>query len=93
MYANQLTLDLETTKEQASLNLAFIGILLNFTSHLLKAHILTPSLKYYARRYGKERGDLHADERLRSSLSVLQASLGTDARLLVRDYKAKWRIK
>lgn len=93
IYANQITLDLDTTREQVSLNLALIAVFLNFTSHLLKTHILTPSLKYYARRYGEEAQDMQADVRLKAALHTLKESMGKDSRALVIDYKAKWQLK
>jgi hypothetical protein len=41
VFASQLSLDLQTTREQAALNLVFVGVLLHFSNHLLNTHILT----------------------------------------------------
>lgn len=93
IYASQISLDLDTTREQAGLNFALIAVFTYFTSHLLKTHILTPSLKYYARRYGQGEKDKQISAKLKVALSTLKASLGSDSLALVRDYKSKWHLK
>lgn len=93
VFAGQLSMDLETTEEEAAVNLAFIGVLLNFLDHLLGRHILTPTIKYYVRRYGNEERLVRAKSSLRTSLSSLQPHLGLPSRRLVRDYRATWQLK
>lgn len=93
VFASQLSLDLETTQREAKVNIAFIGVLLHFTKHLLNTHILTPTVKYYARRYGDEAKAVQAVARLNSSLRTLQSHFGPPSRRLVRDYRATWRLK
>lgn len=93
VYANQVTLNTETTVEESGLNFALLAVLLSFTSHLLNTHILTPSIKYYARRYGRSGADRDVKAKLKEALSMLQESLGSDALALVRHFKATWRLK
>jgi hypothetical protein len=92
VYANQLTMDIDTTREQAGLNIAFVSVLINFAYHLLNTHVLTPSIKYYAKRYGRS-DDKAPRASLKSSMAVLRECLGPDSRSLVRDYKARWKLK
>jgi hypothetical protein len=93
VFANQLSLDLEATVEQTAVNLAFIGALLNFQDHLLNRHILTPTMKYYAERYGDKSKLAEAKTALRISLSTLKSHLGLPAKRLVRDFRATWQLK
>lgn len=93
VYANQLSLDLDTTREEAGLNLALIGVLVQFAYHLLNSHILTPTIKYHARRYGKRASCAQMQARLKTSLAALRADLGPGSRRLIKDYKATWRLK
>jgi hypothetical protein len=93
VFASQLSLDLETTREEAGLNIAFIGVLLHCMQHLLNSHILTPSVKYYANRYGKRTQSNEAKARLKNSLSLFVARFGPGSRRLVRDFKSTWQLK
>jgi hypothetical protein len=92
IFANQISLDLDTTREEASLNLAFIGVLLEFTYHLLNRHILTPTIKYYAKRYVRGSDDVEIRDRLKPNLAALRSNLGPGSRRLIRDFKATWRV-
>lgn len=93
VYANQLSLDLETTRYQAGVNLAFIGVLIEFLDHLLTSHLLTPSIRYYESRYGNGLGAAQARVRLRQSLAPLRAIRGPGSSRLVKDFRAKWHLK
>ena len=93
IFANQLSLDLDTTREESSVNLALIGVFVHFAHHLLNTHLLTPTIKYYAQRYGEESANAQTKERLKASLAVLRSDLGPGSRRLIRDFKATWRVK
>jgi hypothetical protein len=93
VFASQLSLDLETTREETGENLAFIGVLLNFQDHLLNRHILTPTVKYYADRYGDRAKLAESKALLKSALTALQLHLGTPSRRLVRDFRATWQLR
>lgn len=93
VFADQLSLDLETTRHEAAVNLAFIAVLFNFVEHLLNRHILTPTVKYYAKRYGSEARIMQAKSLLKASLSTMRSHLGSPSRRLVRDYRATWQLK
>lgn len=93
VFAAQLSLDLQTTEAESGVNLAFIGALLNFQDHLLNQHILTPTVKYYVKRYGDEERLVGAREQLKASLASLREILGAPSRRLVKDYRAKWLLK
>jgi hypothetical protein len=93
VFANQLTLDLETTSKETTLNLAFISVLLEFTFHVLNRHLLTTTIKYYAKRYGDDESDAPHRNRLKASLELLRKDLGPGSRRLIRDFRATWTIK
>lgn len=93
VFANQLTLDLDTTREEASLNLSLIGVLIHFSYHLLNSHILTPTIKYYSQRYREEESCAKNKACLKIALATLRADLGPGSRRLIRDFKATWRVK
>jgi hypothetical protein len=93
VYAAQLSLDVETTEEEAGLNIAFIGVLLHCLHHLLNTHILTPTVKYYAQRYGTSARGTEARAQLKNALAVLSPRFGPGSRRLVRDYKATWQLQ
>lgn len=93
VFASQLSLTVETSQEEAGLNIAFIGVFLHFMQHLLNTHILTPTVKYYAARYGKSSRGVQAKARLKKSLPLLASRFGPGSRRLVRDFKATWQLK
>lgn len=93
VFANQLSLDLETTREEASLNLALIGVLVHFTYHLLNSHILTPTIKYYSQRYREESSCAQSRAGLKVALATLREDLGPGSRRLIKDFRATWRMK
>lgn len=93
VFASQLSLDIETTRDEAGLNIAFIGVFLHFLQHLLSTHILTPTVKYYATRYGRSGRGTEAKAELKSSLAVLAQDFGPASRRLVRNFKAAWKLK
>jgi hypothetical protein len=93
VFAAQLSLNIETTSEEAELNIAFIGVLLHCLQHLLSTHILTPTVKYYAQRYGRGTRGAEARSRLETALAVLKPRFGPGSRRLVRDYKSRWRLE
>lgn len=93
VFANQLSLDLDTTREEADLNLALIGVLIHFSYHLLNSHILTPTIKYYSRRYGKKSTCAQSKADLKVALAILRERLGPGSRRLIKDFRATWRIK
>jgi hypothetical protein len=91
--ANQLSLDLYTTREESDVNLALIGVFIHFAHHLLNTHLLTPTIKYYAKRYGEDSANAQTKERLKASLALLRSDLWPGSRRLIRDFKATWRMK
>lgn len=93
VYASQLSLDLETTVDESGINLALIGSLAECVDHLLCTHLLTPSVRYYAKRYGREQTTPEARTKFKESLPSLRAIRGPLARQLVKDYRAKWCLK
>jgi len=93
VYAAQFSMDLQTTTDESGVNLAFIGVLLNFEDHLLSRHILTPTVRYYAGRYGSKKRLADAKLGVRSSLAILREILGDPSRRLVRDFRATWVLK
>jgi hypothetical protein len=93
VYASQLSLDLKTTESGSRINFALIGVLLHFQSHLLTRHMLTPTAKYYALRYGNRERIIYSRQSLKAVLSTLYGSLGPASRRLVKDFKTKWRLK
>lgn len=93
VYANQLSLDLETTKEETEFNLAFVGAMIHCTYHLLNSHILTPTVKYHAARYGRSSRGNDAKVALKISLDTLRSAFGSASARIVRDYRSAWRVK
>lgn len=93
VFAAQISLDLESTKNESGINLALIGSFLNFQDHLLNQHILTPTVKYYAKRYGDEQQISEQKNKLKSALRTLNLILGPSSRLLVKNFRSKWQLK
>lgn len=93
IFANQLSLDLETTRDQTGVNLAFIGVLLDFVDHVLCAHLITPSVRYYEKRYGDGLIAEQARLRTREALHTLREIRGPASRRLAKDFRARWRLK
>lgn len=93
VYAAQLSMDLHTTTDESAVNLALVGVLLNFEDHILNRHILTPTVRYYAGRYGNKKKLAEAKEGVRSSLAIVREVLGPSSRRLVRDFRATWTLR
>lgn len=93
VFASQLTLDIETTQKEAGVNLAFLGVLIEFLDHILCSHLLTPSVRYYEQRYGSGLVGAQARARLRHALEPLKAIRGTASKRLARDFRSTWALR
>lgn len=93
-FAGQRDLSAEEIIASTGSNLQYISPMLEFSFHLLNTHILTPSIKYYAKSQLAEVGEYWEEsrDRTKEALSILHSYLCKDARYLVKCYKATWVV-
>ena len=79
-------------EEEALLNFVFSEIFLQWTYHLLSRHMLTPTVRYYGDRYTRSENGKLAQTRIRARFKWHGQFLAPDARRLIRDFKAIWKV-
>lgn len=93
IYAQQITLNVGATPKEVPLNLVYIRILLECQYHLLTGHLVTPSMRYYAKRYRRGPDPAPAlRARMKSVLDATRSSLLNRPREIIRNYRAAWHV-
>ncbi|MFC4299864.1 hypothetical protein ACFO0J_17615 [Castellaniella hirudinis] len=92
VYAQQVTINIRNSPEDIDVNFVFLKTLLNCQAHLLTAHLITPSMHYYAKRYSGAGAVPALKKELRYLLSETKMQVSPLPRKIIRNYCATWEI-
>ncbi len=93
VYAQQVHLNVRSVPDEVPLNLVYLRILLDCLSHLVGSHLITPSMRYYTKRYRRGPDLLPAlRAELQQILSESRSTLLEQPRTIIRNYRATWKL-
>jgi hypothetical protein len=92
IWSGQEDLAIDARLPDIGFNLAVVGILVRWTSHLYSGHFVTPSMVYYGKRFRRTKRSELAAKRLRSFFVRQHRSLTVEGRKLVSEYVLKWQL-
>jgi hypothetical protein len=93
VYAQQVHLNVRSVPDEVPLNLVYLRILLDCLSHLVGSHLITPSMRYYTKRYRGGPDLLPAlRAELQQILSESRSTLLEQPRAIIRNYRATWKL-
>ena len=92
VHAQQVVINIRNSPEDISINFVFLKTLLNCQGHLLTAHLITPSMHYYAKRYSGAEAVPALKKELRYLLSEAKMHVSPLPREIIRNYCATWEI-
>lgn len=93
VYASQPDFNIDPHFDQASLNLAFIEMMLECKYHLLISHIVTSNMKYYQSAYKDKDRASELRKLLAANYSESKKRMGSGGRAVIKDYRSSWVIK
>jgi hypothetical protein len=91
--AVQADVSLATSRDDIELNAGLIGVLIRFADHLLRSHIVTPSVRYYGRRYRRSTRAVAADRNLKRFFAWHASVYTATTRKLIKEFRSKWVVR
>ena len=93
IYAQQIHLNVMAAPDEVPLNLIYLRILVECQYHLVNSHLITPSMKYYIKRYnrnGYRLAEIQAE--MQQLLTLEGRTLLELPRTIVKNYRAAWKL-
>lgn len=93
--AHQRTLDVREPEHHGELTLTvvFLQMLVECNYHVLSTHLLTDSINYYARHYGRQYTIPQQRREARELMRSFRDRYAVEARLVVEIFKRRWILK
>lgn len=93
IYAQQVAMNIKSVPDEVPLNLVYLRILLDCQYHLLSSHLITPSMRYYAKRYRRGPDPLPTQKsKIRKLLAESRKDLLDLPKEIIRNYCATWEL-
>jgi len=84
---------MDSTKNTLHEVYAALWIILALNDHLLRRHLLSPSIAYYAVTYGNRDNLKQLRRSLQNICVALRKAVSQEARRVIQEYAARWDVQ